>query len=252
MSELKITDLTVQYGRGHLARTVVDHIDLTVPDRHVLGLVGESGSGKSTVARAILGLVKPVSGRIAVGDQELRRLPAATRAQRVQMIFQDPYGSLNPRMTVQQIIAEGLESRADLSRTARDDEVGRLLELVSLGSELRGRVPRQLSGGQRQRIAIARALAARPDIIVADEITSALDVSVQAQVLNVLRDILRRESRSMLFISHNLAVVRYISDYVAVMQHGRIVETGTVESVMSDPSSEYTRTLLAAVPTLAG
>jgi peptide/nickel transport system ATP-binding protein len=242
----------VQYGSGSRARTVVDDVTLEVPEGEVLGLVGESGSGKSTVARAILGLVKPVAGVITVGGVDLRTLSAAKRAQKVQMIFQDPFGSLNPRMTVDQIVREALESRADITRKQRTDEVVRLLELVSLPPEMGKRLPRRLSGGQRQRVAIARAFAARPDVIVADEITSALDVSVQAQVLNVLRDILATEKLSMLFISHNLAVVRYISDLVAVMQNGVIVESGGAERVLASAEHPYTRALLDAVPHLPG
>ncbi|MDR1824565.1 MAG: ATP-binding cassette domain-containing protein [Bifidobacteriaceae bacterium] len=249
MGELAIRDLSVTYGRGGAARTVVKHADLVIPQGKVIGLVGESGSGKSTVARAILGLVKPSGGVVTMDGVNLASLRAAERARRVQMIFQDPYGSLNPRMTVGQIVAEALSHRG-LRPAERRAEVLRLLELVSMSSEVVPRLPRRLSGGQRQRVAIARAFAAQPDVIVADEITSALDVSVQAQVLNVLREILASERHSMLFISHNLAVVRYICDHVAVMQEGVIVEQGDVEQVMGSPQHDYTRALLAAVPRL--
>ena len=251
MSALSVADLTVRYGRGSLRKTVVDHVDLEIPQGTVLGLVGESGSGKSTVARAILGLVKPAAGTISVGGDELRRMSAQARARKVQMIFQDPYGSLNPRMTVGQSIGEALEARRDIAPKQRRDEIARLLEVVSLAPELSTRPPGRLSGGQRQRVAIARAFAARPDVIIADEITSALDVSVQAQVLNVLREIMASEGLSMLFISHNLAVVRYISDTVAVMRNGEIVERGDVEKVLARPSHEYTQSLLDSIPTLA-
>ncbi len=251
MSALSITDLTVKYGRGSVRKTVVDRVDLDVPQGSVLGLVGESGSGKSTVARAILGLVKPAGGTITVGDDELRRMSARVRARKVQMIFQDPFGSLNPRMTVGQSISEALEARRDIAPKQRRDEVARLLEVVSLPPDLSSRPPGRLSGGQRQRVAIARAFAARPDVIIADEITSALDVSVQAQVLNVLRGILQSEGLSMLFISHNLAVVRHISDTVAVMRNGQIVERGAVEDVLARPSHPYTQALLDSIPTLA-
>jgi peptide/nickel transport system ATP-binding protein len=247
---LSVRGLAVRYRGPGGWRTVVDGVDLDVPEGRVLGLVGESGSGKSTVARAILGLAPMLRGSVHVGSDDLRALGARERARRVQMVFQDPFGSLNPRMTVGRIVAEGLESRGDLAPGDRPAEVRRLLELVSLPADLVDRLPRRLSGGQRQRIAIARALAARPAVLVADEITSALDVSVQAQVLNVLRDVLRRERLSMLFISHNLAVVRYISDDVAVMKDGVLVETGPVEQVLSDPQHPYTRQLLAAVPHL--
>jgi len=243
---LRVEDLVVRYG----SHTVVDGVSLEVPQGRVLGLVGESGSGKSSVARAILGLAPVRGGRIAVDGTELRRLRARERARRVQMVFQDPYGSLNPRMTVGDLVREGLEARGELRGAERTAEVRRLLELVSLPPDLADRLPRRLSGGQRQRVAIARALAARPGILVADEITSALDVSVQAQVLNVLRGILQAEGLGMLFISHNLAVVRYISDDVAVMRSGVIVEHGPADRVLTDPRHEYTRELLAAVPSL--
>lgn len=248
---LSVTGLSVRYrGPSGGWRTVVDDVSLEVPEGTVLGLVGESGSGKSTVARAILGLAPVLSGSIRIGDADVTALTARERARRVQMVFQDPFGSLNPRMTVGRIIAEGLESRGDLRAAERPAEVRRLLDLVSLPPDLAERLPQRLSGGQRQRVAIARALAARPAVLVADEITSALDVSVQAQVLNVLRDVLRHENLSMLFISHNLAVVRYISDRVAVMKDGVLVETGPVERVLHAPEHEYTRQLLEAVPTL--
>lgn len=249
MNDLVIEDLTVVYGSGARARKVVDSVNLRVPEGAVVGLVGESGSGKSTVARAILNLVKPAAGRVAIGEQELSALTPHQRARRVQMIFQDPFGSLNPRMTVAEIVGEAIADRT-LRGAARRAEVLRLLDLVALPPEISERLPRRLSGGQRQRVAIARAFAARPDVIVADEITSALDVSVQAQVLNVLREILATQQQSMLFISHNLAVVRYISDHVAVMQHGRIVEQGPVRQVMERPEHPYTQALLAAVPQL--
>ncbi|GAA4445573.1 ABC transporter ATP-binding protein [Phytohabitans houttuyneae] len=243
---LIVRGLTVRYG----GRTVVDNVDLDVTDGRVLGLVGESGSGKSTIARAVLGLAPVHAGTITVGGYEVRRLSARERARRVQMIFQDPFGSLNPRMSVGGIIREGLEALGDLPPRARAAEVTRLLELVSLSPDLAQRLPRRLSGGQRQRVAIARALAARPGVLIADEITSALDVSVQAQVLNVLRGILAAERFSMLFISHNLAVVRYISDDIAVMREGVIVETGPVDEVLAAPRHPYTRELLAAIPQL--
>jgi peptide/nickel transport system ATP-binding protein len=248
---LEVGGLTVKYGRGLAKKTVVDQVDLEVPQGSVLGLVGESGSGKSTVARAILGLVKPAAGTIRVGDDELRSMSAQARARKVQMVFQDPFGSLNPRMTVGQSISEALEARRDIAPRQRRDEVARLLEVVSLAPELSSRPPSRLSGGQRQRVAIARAFAARPDVIIADEITSALDVSVQAQVLNVLKGILQSEGLSMLFISHNLAVVRYISDTVAVMRNGQIVERGAVEDVLARPQHPYTQALLDSIPTLA-
>jgi peptide/nickel transport system ATP-binding protein len=242
---LAVHGLTVRYG----GRTVVDNVDLEVADGRVLGLVGESGSGKSTIARAVLGLAPVHAGTITLGGAELPK-SARERARRVQMIFQDPFGSLNPRMPVAKIIAEGLEARGDLRPAERAAEVTRLLELVSLSRDMEQRLPRRLSGGQRQRVAIARALAANPAVLIADEITSALDVSVQAQVLNVLRGILATRQLSMLFISHNLAVVRYISDDLAVMRDGVIVEAGPVDEVLAAPRHPYTRELLDAIPFL--
>jgi peptide/nickel transport system ATP-binding protein len=243
---LAVHGLTVRYS----GRPVVDNVDLEVTEGRVLGLVGESGSGKSTIARAVLGLAPVHAGTITVGGAELRKLGARQRARRVQMIFQDPFGSLNPRMPVGKIIAEGLESRGELGAAERAAEVTRLLGLVSLSPDMEQRLPRRLSGGQRQRVAIARALAANPAVLIADEITSALDVSVQAQVLNVLRGVLAARKLSMLFISHNLAVVRYISDDLAVMRDGVIVETGPVSEVLAAPKHPYTRELLDAIPHL--
>jgi ABC-type glutathione transport system ATPase component len=225
-----IEDLTVRFG----AFTAVDGVTLEIPEGGIVGLVGESGSGKSSLARAVSGLL-PYTGRIE-------------GARRVQMVFQDPYASLDPRMTVGASVAEGVRG----SRGERRAEAERLLGLVSLPAELAGRYPRELSGGQRQRVAVARALGARPDLLVADEITSALDVSVQGAVLNLVRSLRDELGLSMLFISHNLAVVRYVSDVVAVMHHGRIVEAGPTEQVVGEPAHDYTRTLLEAVPRLRG
>ncbi|MEV0971198.1 ABC transporter ATP-binding protein [Microtetraspora glauca] len=225
-----IKNLTVRFG----AFTAVDDVTLEIPPGSIVGLVGESGSGKSTLARAVSGLV-PYTGAVEGGDPR-----------RIQMVFQDPSTSLDPRMTVGASVAEGLR----LPRTARGPEVERLLSLVSLPAELAGRYPRELSGGQRQRVAIARALGARPELLIADEITSALDVSVQGAVLNLVRSLRAEFGLSMLFISHNLAVVRYVSDVVAVMHEGRLVETGPTEEVVGAPKEGYTRSLLEAVPRL--
>jgi peptide/nickel transport system ATP-binding protein len=243
---LEVSGLTVRLPAGNVLRDV----GLSIGPGEALGLVGESGSGKSTIARAVLGLAPLHAGTITIGGAELPRLSARQRARQVQMIFQDPFGSLNPRMPVAKIIAEGLEARGDLGSAERAAEVTRLLELVSLSRDMEQRLPRRLSGGQRQRVAIARALAANPAVLIADEITSALDVSVQAQVLNVLRGILATQELSMLFISHNLAVVRYISDDLAVMRDGVIVETGPVDEVLAAPRHPYTRELLDAIPHL--
>ncbi|GAA2888215.1 ABC transporter ATP-binding protein [Streptosporangium fragile] len=246
MGTLEIRGLTVRYGRGRSAVTVLHGIDLDVPDGGVLGLVGESGSGKSTVARAVAGLVRPAAGSIRLDGVEVRG--AADR--RVQMVFQDPYASLNPRMAVGESIEEVLAVHTPLARRDRAAEAARLLDLVRLPAQVAGRHPGDLSGGMRQRVAIARALAARPEMLVADEITSALDASVQAAVLNLLRDIRRELGLSMLFISHNLAVVRYVSDDVAVLNLGRVVETGPADALVGSPRHPYTRELVDAVPRL--
>ncbi|GAA1303359.1 ABC transporter ATP-binding protein [Pseudonocardia xinjiangensis] len=245
MSELRLEDVTVRFGGRRRGLTAVERVDLTVPAGSVVGLVGESGSGKSTLARAAVGLTPIAGGAILLDGQPLRH---HTRGRRpLQMVFQDPYSSLDPRMTVGASIAEALPRGSVRGRGARQAEVARLLDLVALPADRAGTYPAQLSGGQRQRVALARALAGRPDVVIADEITSALDVSVQGTVLNLVRDLQRRLALSMLFISHDLAVVRYVSDYIAVMHLGRIVEYGTADDVLLDPQHPYTRELLAAV-----
>jgi oligopeptide/dipeptide ABC transporter ATP-binding protein len=236
--ELRFEDVTVRFG----SLTAVDGVNLTVPAGAVVGLVGESGSGKSTLARASVGLTPTTGGRILLAGE-----PVPHRGRRpVQLVFQDPYSSLDPRMTVGSSIAETLPS--SLRRGAgRRAEVARLLELVGLPADRADRYPEELSGGQRQRVALARALAGEPEVIIADEITSSLDVSIQGAVLNLVRDLQRRLRLSILFISHDLAVVRYVSDHLAVMYLGRIVEYGPAAGVLADPQHPYTRELLAAV-----
>jgi peptide/nickel transport system ATP-binding protein len=241
MSELRFDGVTVRFGRGGRALTAVDGVDLTVPSGQVVGLVGESGSGKSTLARAAVGLAEPAAGQILLDGVPLRHRPGARRP--LQMVFQDPYSSLDPRMTVGDSIAEAMPRGA-----RRRDEVVRLLELVGLDADRFSAYPGALSGGQRQRVAIARAVAGQPDVLIADEITSALDVSIQGTVLNLVRTLQRELRLSMLFISHNLAVVRYVSDIVAVMYLGRIVEVGPAHDVLGNPQHPYTKELLAAAP----
>ncbi|HLV57389.1 MAG TPA: ABC transporter ATP-binding protein, partial [Natronosporangium sp.] len=241
---LELRDVTVRFGRGGTALTAVDRVSLTVPEGAVVGLVGESGSGKSTLARAAVGLVPLAGGRVRLDGADLPR----TGRRPVQMVFQDPYGSLDPRMTIGDSIAEALPGR--LSRAARSAEVRRLLAEVDLDPDRAGALPSHLSGGQRQRVALARALAGRPRFLLADEITSSLDVSVQGAILNLVRDLQRRLGLGMLVISHNLAVVRYVSDVIAVMYLGRIVEVGPADDVLAAPAHPYTRTLLAAAPRL--
>jgi len=217
MSELRFEDVTVRFGTRRHGMTAVDGVSLTVPDGEVVGLVGESGSGKSTLARAAVGLVPVHSGRILLDGR-----PVPTRGGRrpVQMVFQDPYSSLDPRMRIGATIAEALPRGERIDRRA---EVARLLEIDPARA---GAYPSQLSGGQRQRVALARALAGRPEVIVADEITSALDVSVQGAVLNLLRRLQRELGFALLFISHDLAVVRYLCDQVVVLDGGRVAEAG--------------------------
>ena len=243
MSELRFEDVRVRFGSRRRGMTAVDGVDLTVPAGAVVGLVGESGSGKSTLARAAVGLTPLSGGRILLDGKPL---PARPGARPVQMVFQDPYSSLDPRMTIGDSIGEAVPrgTRAGDRRA----EVARLLELVELDPGRASAYPGQLSGGQRQRVALARALAGRPEVVIADEITSALDVSIQGTVLNLVRRLQRELGMSILFISHNLAVVRYVADEIAVMYLGRIVEHGPADQVLSDPQHPYTRDLLAAVP----
>lgn len=228
---MRINDLTVRYG----GFTAVDGVSLEIPPSSIVGLVGESGSGKSSLAKALVGLAPITRGDFAGPDRARR-----------QLVFQDPYASLDPRMTVGRSIAEGIRLR----RAERSAEVDRLLSMVGLDPTVSGRLPRQLSGGQRQRIAIARALGARPDLLIADEITSALDVSVQAVVLNLIRQVQSELGLTVLFISHDLAVVRYVSDSMAVMHGGRLVETGPTDQVVTTPREPYTRRLIDSVPRL--
>jgi peptide/nickel transport system ATP-binding protein len=246
MSELVFDELSVRYGHHPTALTAVDRVSLTVPAGQVVGLVGESGSGKSTLARAAVGLAPISGGQVRLDGTDVRRWPR--RERHVQMVFQDPYSSLDPRMRISESIIEAMPRGAHGNAAARRAEVARLLELVNLGAERASLLPGQMSGGQRQRVALARALAGQPRVVIADEITSALDVAVQGAVLNLVRDIQQQLQLSMLFISHNLAVVRYVSDVIAVMYLGRIVESGPTEQVLADPQHPYTRDLLAAAP----
>ncbi|MEV5503029.1 oligopeptide/dipeptide ABC transporter ATP-binding protein [Nonomuraea fuscirosea] len=237
MAALSVGDLTVRYG----SVTAVRGVSFDVAAGSVLGLVGESGSGKSTVARALVGLT-PATGSMRIDGADLSSRQARRR---VQLVFQDSRSSLDPRYTVEQCVAEGLTGVRGRAASAR---VAELLDLVSLDPAVAGSRPGDLSGGQRQRVAIARALAARPDVVIADEVTASLDVSVQAVVLNLLRRLRAELGLTMIFISHNLAVVEYMCDDLAVMFDGRIVEYGAVGEVIGRPEHPYTRSLLAAVP----
>jgi peptide/nickel transport system ATP-binding protein len=244
MTRLETRGLTVRFGRGRTALTAVDAVDLVVPEQSIVGLVGESGSGKSTLARALVGLVPIASGEVLLDGAPIRR------NRRVQMVFQDPLSSLNPRMTVGAALAEAVAAGKRTPRAVRAQEVESLLELVHLDGGVAASLPAHLSGGQRQRVAIARALAVQPEVLIADEITSSLDVSVQSAVLNLMRDLRARLGISIVFVSHNLATVRYVSDVLALMYLGRIVEVGPTEAVVDAPQHPYTRSLLGAVPQL--
>jgi peptide/nickel transport system ATP-binding protein len=248
MRQLAFENLTVRFGSRRRGMTAVDGVDLIVPAGKIVGLVGESGSGKSTLARAAVGLAPIAAGRILLDGRTLEQVSRAEHRRPLQMVFQDPNSALDPRMTAGHSIAEAMPRGSTSGAAARWKEVVRLLDIVGLGADHADAYPAQLSGGQRQRVALARALAAKPDVIIADEITSALDVSIQGTVLNLVRDLQRQMQLSMLFISHNLAVVRYVSDIIAVMYLGRIVEYGDADDVIHDPQHPYTRELLAAAP----
>ncbi|MEY9931557.1 peptide/nickel transport system ATP-binding protein [Catenulispora sp. GP43] len=240
MSSLELRGVGVRYGRF----TAVEGVDLVVPDGSVTGLVGGSGSGKSTVGKAVVGLAPLTAGRILVDGVDQPRRPGRTA---VQLVFQNPYASLDPRLSIGAAVAEALPKARRAERVA---EVARLLDLVGIDPARAVQLPDALSGGQRQRVALARALAARPGVLIADEVTSALDVSVQGAVLNLLRRLQRDLGFALLFISHDLAVVRYLCDQVAVLETGRLVECGPAAEVMARPAHETTRTLLSCIPAL--
>jgi peptide/nickel transport system ATP-binding protein len=238
------------FGGGSRRVVAAKDVEFTIKRGETLGLVGESGSGKSTVGRCIMRLTEPDDGYIKVGDTEFHGVPPRQLRplrKRIQMVFQDPYASLNPRRTVGRIIAEGPEAqdvpRADAERRARE-----LLDLVGLGAASAERYPHEFSGGQRQRIGIARALALDPDVLVADEPVSALDVSVQAQILDLIQDLQKRLGLAILFVTHDLRVAAQVCDRIAVMQRGEIVELEPTAQLFANPKHTYTRSLLAAVP----
>jgi oligopeptide/dipeptide ABC transporter ATP-binding protein len=238
-------------GRRAGAVHAVDGVSLSVAEGEVLAIVGESGCGKSTLGRVMLRLIEPDSGSVRFAGEDLANLsPSALRARRrdMQIIFQDPFGSLDPRMTVAQAIAEPLRLHRVVPRAEEPARVAELLTRVGLRPENAGRWPHEFSGGQRQRIAIARALASNPRLIIGDEPVSALDVSVQAQVINLLRDLIRDLRLTFVLVSHDLGVVRHVADRVAVMYLGRIVEEGPAEEVLGAPRHPYTRALVAAMP----
>jgi ABC-type glutathione transport system ATPase component len=255
---LSTIDVVRVYGRGRglfgaRGATVraVDGVSIDVPRGRTLGIVGESGCGKSTLARMMVGLLLPTAGSIEIDGRSVAQLARDDRKalhRKVQMAFQDPISSLNPRKTVRQILEAPLKALLGLGPGQRRERVAELLSLVNLRAEFADRYPHEFSGGEAQRIGIARALAAEPELIVLDEPVSALDVSVQAQVLMLLADLQVRLNLTYVFISHDLAVVETISDEVAVMYFGRVVELGPRARIFADPRHEYTRLLLASVP----
>ncbi|PRB41022.1 dipeptide/oligopeptide/nickel ABC transporter ATP-binding protein [Arthrobacter sp. MYb23] len=231
--------------------TAVDDVSLRIKEGTVYGLVGESGSGKSTLARCAMQLMRPTSGRTIFEGDDLGKLtPRALRnvRSRMGMVLQNPVASLNPRMTIGASVAEPLRAHTTLKGQALQSKIEDLLDEVGLGAGHAHRLPHQLSGGQCQRVGIARALATSPRLLILDEPTSALDVSVQAQILNLLQDLQQQKGLTYLLISHDLDVVRYLSDEVAVMKSGKIVESGAAERIFTDPQHDYTRTLLEAAP----
>lgn len=256
---INVTNLKVYFPihTGFLRRVTdyikaVDDVSFSIPAGTTVGLVGESGSGKSTIGKSLIRLLNPTSGHIQYQGQEisqLNRKEFLSYRKKMQMIFQDPYNSLNPRMKVDAIVGEALEIHFPAySKQQRRQRVAELLNLVGLDSKHLDRYPHEFSGGQRQRIGIARALAVEPDFIICDEPVSALDVSVQAQIVNLLQDIQEKLKLTYLFISHDLAVVEHISNHVLVMTEGKLVEQGSPETLYSDPQHPYTQKLLAAIP----
>jgi len=233
----------------------VDDVSFDIEAGKTVGLVGESGSGKTTVGRTLLKLTPATSGQVLCEGRDILPLPESEfRPLRkdLQMIFQDPFGSLNPRMTIVAILDEPLEIHfPTMTRDERRDRVAELLKLVGLPADAMGRYPHEFSGGQRQRIGIARALAVKPKFIVCDEPVSALDVSVQAQIVNLLQDLQEQLGVAYLFIAHDLAVVEHVSDHVIVMHHGKIVESAPAGEIYANPQHDYTKKLLSAVPKLA-
>ncbi|MBQ1061928.1 MULTISPECIES: ATP-binding cassette domain-containing protein [Micromonospora] len=258
MSLLEVENLTKSFsaGRDWLGRRTkwldaVKGVSFTLERGECLAVVGESGAGKSTVGRMVLRLIEPDSGSVTFdGIDVLATKPKQLRAlrQRMQMIFQDPYSSLDPRMTIRDAVAEPLLVHTDKDRATREKEAVELLDKVGIGSRYLERYPAELSGGQLQRVAIARALTMKPSLIVCDEPVAALDVSVRAQVLNLLRDLQEELGLAYLFVCHDLALVEVIADRVMVMAAGEVVETDTTDQIFANPRQEYTKKLLAAIP----
>ena len=260
-SMIKIEDLKVYYNSGYKKLLsnrnevkAVDGVNLEINSGETLGLVGESGSGKSTIARAVLRLVDANNGKILIDDENLLELKSSKlrkKQREIGAIFQDPYSSLNPRMKVKDIISEPLKIHGVLKNSSDiKNHINDLLEKVGLNSSMANRYPHEFSGGQRQRIGIARAIATKPKLIVCDEPVSALDVSVQAQILNLLKKLQKDTGITYLFIAHDLAVVKYLSTRIAVMYLGKIVEYGETDTLFSKPQHPYTKALIDAIPSI--
>lgn len=257
MNPIEIKQLSKTYvHRAWLGKktekAVLKNITLSLPKGRVLGLVGESGCGKSTLCKVLLGIEPATSGKVWINGQNTQSLSKAqwkTLRRHLQVVYQDPYASLDPRMNVRQLLSEPLDiHRLYLQKTERENYLKELLQSVGLSDAFLARYPHEFSGGQRQRLCIARALALNPSILIADEPVSALDVSVQAQILNLLKDITQKRHLSMLFVTHDFGVARFLCDEIAVMYQGEIVEIGPADQVLTAPQHAYTKRLLAAVP----
>jgi peptide/nickel transport system ATP-binding protein len=262
MALLEAEAISKSYATASGAALVVDCVSFTIARGETLGVVGESGSGKSTVARMVLGLIEPTAGEVRFDGEVVAKARGARlrwMRRRMQPVFQDPYAALNPRMRVEQILREpfqihssiaGSEAHLPRSRKAQRERVIELLKIVGLDDSALLRYPHEFSGGQRQRINIARALALRPELLVLDEPVSALDVSVGAQIVNLLRTLQREHGMAYLFITHSMPLVRYLADRIVVMQRGRVVEEGEADSLCRAPREAYTQALIAATPQL--
>lgn len=252
---LEVKDLKVHFPikKGVFARTVgyvkaVDGISFELKRGETLGVVGESGCGKSTTSRAILGLNKPCGGEIFFNGEALEKMDAKTRARKIQVVFQDPMASLNPRHTIREILTEGMIYHGLCTKDESRAKAAALLESVGLPVDFLDRYPHEFSGGQRQRICIARAIALEPELLICDEAVSALDLSIRAQVLDLLEELKQKLHLSFLFITHDIGVVQHVADRIIVMNRGKIVEQGTCKEVLGNPKEEYTKNLMAAVP----
>ena len=249
---LSLQDLSKNFHVNGGTLKAVNHVNFDIKKGETVGLVGESGCGKSTLGRTVMGIYSPTSGKILYDGEELHVKSAKDRldyAKKAQMIFQDPMACLNPRKKVIDIIGQGLDIHKSYSSIEeRNEKIYEILELVGLSREHASRYPHQFSGGQRQRIGIARALIMNPDLIIADEAISALDVSIQAQVVNLMKKIQKETGIAYLFIAHDLSMVKYISDKIGVLHLGHLVETGTTEEIFDNPIHPYTKSLLSAIP----